>query len=209
MAADPITEPMNEPMNEPHDPIDLLAALEGASDVPLRAEYIEGIPVLTPPADHRHNAGAFRIAVQLSSAGAHFAGIGNGYCADTRGGAVRTLVIPDFYVMRREPTELDEAYRRAHRGWYSIELLALAGEITSTNHETDTGPKYRGYAAAGVPVYVLVHRQEKKAYAFSDPVPEEDPAKAHYATRVEVDLGRPLPLPGPYPALDTAPLLED
>ncbi|HZG02109.1 MAG TPA: hypothetical protein VE546_00810 [Streptomyces sp.] len=110
--------------------------------------------------------------------------------------------------MRREPTELDEAYRRAHRGWYSIDLLALAGEITSTNHETDTGPKYRSYAAAGVPVHVLVHRQEKKAYAFSDPVREEDPAEARYATRVEVDLGRRLPLPGPYPALDTAPLLE-
>lgn len=123
-------------------------------------------------------------------------------------GGTRSLLIPDFYVRRRKPAELDEAYRRAHRGWYSIELLAPAGEITSTNHETDTGPKYRGYAAAGVPVHVLVHRQEKKAYAFSDPVRGEDPARARYATRVEVDLGRLLPLPGPCPALDTAPLLE-
>ncbi|HEX5567212.1 MAG TPA: Uma2 family endonuclease [Streptomyces sp.] len=206
MTADPITGPMNMPQDQ--DPIDLLTALQEASDVPLRAEYIEGLPVLTPPADHQHNMGAFRLAVQLTSAGVASAGIGNGYCADGRDGATRTLVIPDFYVMHREPTELDEAYRRAHKGWYSIELLALAGEITSSNHETDTGPKYRGYATAGVPVYVLVHRQEKKAYAFSDPVREEDAAKAHYATRVEVDLGRRLPLPGPYPALDTAPLLE-
>ncbi|GAA2415308.1 hypothetical protein GCM10010420_51520 [Streptomyces glaucosporus] len=204
MAAVPVTEPMNEPQ----DPIDLLVALQRASHAPLRAEYIEGLPVLTPPADHHHNAGAFQLTVQLTSAGVGFAGLGNGYCAGARDGGVRTLVIPDFYVTRREPTELDEAYRRAHKGWYSIELLALAGEITSTNHETDTGSKYRAYAAAGVPVHVVVHRQEKKAYAFSGPVPGEDPAGARYATRAEVDLGRRLPLPAPYPELDTAPLLE-
>ncbi|HZG02110.1 MAG TPA: hypothetical protein VE546_00815 [Streptomyces sp.] len=85
MTADPVTEPMNEPQ----DPIDLLAALQGASDVPLRAEYIEGLPVLTPPADHRHNTGAFRLAVQLTSAGVGSAGIGNGYCFDARHEATR------------------------------------------------------------------------------------------------------------------------
>ncbi|MDX3851280.1 hypothetical protein [Streptomyces sp. AK02-01A] len=39
-------------------------------------------------------------------------------------------------------------------------------------------------------------------------MPGEDPAIAHYATKVEVELGRPLPLPAPYPALDTSVLLE-
>ncbi|MFJ8002023.1 hypothetical protein ACIQ7D_33780 [Streptomyces sp. NPDC096310] len=104
---------------------------------------------------------------------------------------------------------MDEAYRRAHKGWYPIELLALAGEVTSSNHETDSGPKYRGYAAAGIPVHVLIHRQDGKAYAFSDPVPGDGPATAHYATKVEVELGRPLPLPAPYPLLDTSVLLAD
>ncbi|GAA3619897.1 Uma2 family endonuclease [Streptomyces chitinivorans] len=203
MAADPITEPMNEPQ----DPIDLLIAFEKAADAPIRAEYVEGTMIVAPQPDDHHNDAATEFYFQLRSAGFRLAGIGSGYRLALQG-ETRSLLIPDFYVRRRKPTELDEAYRRAHRGWYSIELLALAGEITSTNHETDTGPKYRGYAAAGVPVYVLVHRQEKKAYAFSDPVREEDPAKAHYATRVEVDLGRLLPLPAPYPALDTAPLLE-
>ncbi|MFH8563968.1 Uma2 family endonuclease [Streptomyces sp. NPDC017988] len=89
------------------------------------------------------------------------------------------------------------------------ELLALVGEVTSSNHETDTGPKYRTYAAAGVPVYVLLHREQGKAFAYSDPVPAETPAKAHYATKVEVELGHPLPLPEPYPKLDTAFLMEE
>ncbi|MFF4698163.1 hypothetical protein [Streptomyces chattanoogensis] len=57
--------------------------------------------------------------------------------------------------------------------------------------------------AAGVPVYVLIHRQEGTAYAFSHPVAGD------YATKVEVGLGRTLPLPAPYPALETACLLED
>jgi len=205
MTADPITGPMNMPQDQ--DPIELLTALQEASDVPLRAEYIEGMLVVPPQPDDHHNDAATELYFQLRSAGVRLTGIGSGYRV-ARQGKTCSLVIPDFYVRRRKPTEMDEAYRRAHKGWYSIELPALAGEITSTDHETDTGPKYRGYAAAGVPVYVLIHRQEKKAYAFSDPVREEDPAKAHYATRVEADLGRRLPLPEPYPALETAPLLE-
>ncbi|MEV7088982.1 hypothetical protein AB0O07_24365 [Streptomyces sp. NPDC093085] len=60
----------------------------------------------------------------------------------------------------------------------------------------------------GIPVYVLIHRQEGKAYAFSEPVPGDDPATAHYATKVEVELGRSLPLPTPYPSLDTSVLLN-
>ncbi|MFB7897378.1 Uma2 family endonuclease [Streptomyces xiamenensis] len=85
-----------------------------------------------------------------------------------------------------------------------VDLLDLVGEVTSSNHETDTGPKYRTYAAAGVPVHVLIHRDEKKAFACSDPKPGDASAKARYATKVEVDLGRSLPLPEPYPALDTS-----
>ncbi|MFH8789779.1 hypothetical protein [Streptomyces roseoverticillatus] len=27
-----------------------------------------------------------------------------------------SLAIPDFYILRRKPTELDEAYRKAHKG---------------------------------------------------------------------------------------------
>ncbi|MET9862330.1 Uma2 family endonuclease [Streptomyces smyrnaeus] len=80
------------------------------------------------------------------------------------------------------------------------------GEVTSSSHETDSGPKYRAYAAAGVPVYVLIHRKEDKAYAFSDPVSHEGDAR--YKTTSEVKLGDPLPLPSPYPALDTSALLR-
>ncbi|WPO73702.1 MULTISPECIES: Uma2 family endonuclease [unclassified Streptomyces] len=206
MSADPITEPSMLPQQ---DPIDLLIAFEEASEVPIRPEYFEGMGIVPPQPDDEHNHEAAELYFQLRSAGIRLAGFGNGYRVGPRGGRTTALVIPDFYVRRRRPSELDESYRKAHKGWYSIELLALVGEVTSSNHETDTGPKYRTYAAAGVPVYVLLHRQEGKAYAYSDPVQEEDPAKAHYATKVEVELGHPLPLPEPYPKLDTAFLVEE
>lgn len=59
-----------------------------------------------------------------------------------------------------------------------------------------------------MPVYVLVHRHEGRAYAFFDPVGEPERGDAYYAAKAEVEIGRPLPLPEPYPALETAFLLE-
>ncbi|GAA2062096.1 hypothetical protein GCM10009801_04930 [Streptomyces albiaxialis] len=190
-------DPMPEPTNQPQDPIDLLIAIERASDVPVRPECVEGMAIVPPQPDNEHNHAAGELYFQLRSAGFHTAGFGNGYRAGPKGGRTQALVIPDFYVQHREPSEVDEAYRKAHRGWYPVELLALAGEITSSNHETDTGPKYRTYAAAGVPVYVLVHREEGRAYAFSQP------EGSAYAEKTEIAFGRPLRLPAPYPALDT------
>ncbi|UGY92827.1 Uma2 family endonuclease [Streptomyces gobiensis] len=201
MTADPITEPM--------DPIDLLIAFEEAADVPIRPECVEGTVVVPRQPDFNHGDSALQMCRQLCSAGFRYAGSGMGFRVGIKGEQTRSLVIPDFYVLHCRPSEVDEAYRRVHKGWYSIELLALVGEVTSTNHETDSGPKYRSYAAAGIPVYVLIHRQDRMAYAFSDPAPEEDPVNSHYTTKTAVDLGRPLPLPVPYPALDTTILLDE
>ncbi|MER7691225.1 Uma2 family endonuclease [Streptomyces sp. NPDC097610] len=204
MSAEPITEPV---MTQ-QDPIDLLIAIEEASQTPIRPEYVEGMAIVPPQPNHEHNHGAFELAVQFRSAG-HLVGMGNGYRAARKDGTTTSLLIPDFYVLRREPTELDESYLRAHRGWYPIDMIALVGEVTSTNHETDTGPKLRTYAAAGVPVYVLINRDTKTAHCYTDPIlPGDDPTKAYYDSETKVDLGDPLPLPAPYPTLETAPFLE-
>ncbi|MEU6004510.1 Uma2 family endonuclease [Streptomyces sp. NPDC047453] len=89
-------------------------------------------------------------------------------------------------------------------------MIALVGEVTSSSHWTDTGPKLRTYAAAGVSVYVLVNRETRTAHCYTTPVlPAEDPTKAYYDGEAKVDLGAPLPLPAPYPTLDTAPFLRD
>ncbi|MEW2398513.1 Uma2 family endonuclease [Streptomyces sp. NPDC046862] len=195
-------------MEPEQDPVDLLSAIEEASVAPIRPEYIEETAFVPPQRSHKHNKGAFRLAVQLDSAGL-LVGMGNGYRAASKDGSTMSLLAPDFCVLHREPTELDESYLRTHQGWYPIDMIVLVGEVTSTNHETDTGPKLRTYAAAGVPVYVLINRNAKTAHCYTDPMrPGEDPTQAYYASEAKVGLGEPLALPAPYPTLDTAPFGE-
>ncbi len=198
MSADPVTEPM------PGDPIDLLIALEEAAGFPIRPEYIEGTVIVPPQPDDNHGDVIGEFYYQLRAAGVSLVGMGAGYTLDAASPAERPLVIPDFYVRRRRPTELDEAFRKTNKGWYPISMLALVGEVTSTNRETDIGPKYRTYAAAAVPVYVVVDRREGTVHVHSDP----DPGNRRYQVHLSVPLGGKVPLPAPYPVLDTAPLLE-
>ncbi|MGY5060532.1 Uma2 family endonuclease [Streptomyces sp. 900105755] len=203
-------EPIMEKIMTEQDPIDLLIAIEEASVAPIRPEYVEGTVIVPPQPNNQHNAGAFRLAVQFFTAGLDLAGMGNGYRGAHQDGSTMALVIPDFYVLRREPTELDEAYRKAHKGWYPIDMVALVGEVTSTNHAVDTGAKLGTYAAVGIPVYVLIDRHTETAHCYTDPVlPGDDPTEAYYKTDEKVSLGDPLPLPAPYPTLDTAPFLGD
>ncbi|MCX5090303.1 Uma2 family endonuclease [Streptomyces sp. NBC_00365] len=205
MSAEPITEPV---MTQ-QDPIDLLIAIEEASQTPIRPEYVEGMAIVPPAPNDNHNDGTGELFFQFRVAGHRLVGMGNGYRAARKDGTTMSLLIPDFYVRRRKPSELDESYLKAHRGWYPIDMIALVGEVTSTNHETDTGPKLRTYAAAGVPVYVLINRNAKTAHCYTDPVlPGDDPTEAYYDSEIKVDLGDPLPLPAPYPILETAPFLE-
>ncbi|MGW2423905.1 Uma2 family endonuclease [Streptomyces sp. NPDC001709] len=205
MSAEPIMEPIVEPKQ---DPIDLLIAIEEASLAPTRPEYVEGMAIVPPQPNDNHNDGAGELYFQFRAAGIRLAGFNNGYRAANKDGGTMALVVPDFYVRRRRPSELDEAYCKAHKGWYPIDMLALVGEVTSTNHETDTGPKLRTYAAAGIPVYVLIDRHSKTAHCYTDPVlPGDDPTEAYYDTDTKVSLGEPLPLPAPYPTLDTAPFI--
>ncbi|WP_234335958.1 Uma2 family endonuclease [Streptomyces sp. NRRL S-1022] len=192
------------------DPIDLLSAIEEAAPMPIRPEYVEGTAFVPPQPNDNHNDGAFELSFQFRAAGHRLVGMGNGYRAAHQDGRTMALIIPDLYVRRRRPTELDESYRKANKGWYPIDMLALVGEVTSTNHETDTGPKFRTYAAAGIPVYVLIDRHSQTAHCYTDPVlPDDDPTEAYYKTDTKVTLGDPLPLPAPYPTLDTTPFVTD
>ncbi|MGW6736968.1 Uma2 family endonuclease [Streptomyces sp. NPDC055013] len=96
------------------------------------------------------------------------------------------------------------------KGWYPIDMVALVGEVTSTNHSIDTGAKPAAYAAVGISVYALINRNTKTAHCYTDPIlPSGDPTQAYYDSDTKVDLGDPLPLPAPYPTLDTSPFLQD
>ncbi|MFI2200927.1 Uma2 family endonuclease [Streptomyces sp. NPDC020192] len=190
------------------EPVRLLAAYEEVSPMPVWPEFLEGQACIPQsPPDHGHSEAVMSLFLQFRSAAVPHVGTGNGYRCTDRTGATTALLIPDLYVKRRKPTRADEAHYTAHPGWYPIAMLALVGEVTSTNHETDTGPKFRTYAA-GIPLYVLIDRHSKTAHCYTDPVlPGDDPTEAYYATDTKVTLGDPLLLPSPYPTLDTAPFV--
>lgn len=57
--------------------------------------------------------------------------------------------------------------------------------------ERDRGPKRRGYAAADIPLYLLVDRLEGKATIFSEPRGDD------YTHSASVALGEDLSIPDP------------
>ncbi|WP_433450388.1 Uma2 family endonuclease [Streptomyces sp. CA-142005] len=203
-------EPIMERVMMQVDPIDLLSVIEEASPTPIRPEYVEGTVIVPPQPDENHNDGIGELYYQFRTAGFRLVGFGCGYRAAHKDGSTMALLIPDFYVRRRKASELDESYRKANKGWYPVDMIALVGEVTSSNHWADTGPKLRTYAAAGIPAYVLINRSTKTAHCYTDPIlPSGDPTKAYYNADNPVGLGAPLPLPAPYPTLDTTPFLTD
>ncbi|MFD7448950.1 Uma2 family endonuclease [Kitasatospora sp. NPDC059827] len=74
-------------------------------------------------------------------------------------------------------------------------------EITSTNPRKEREPKRLGYAAAGIPCYLLVDRTDGTVTLFTEP------DGGDYITRTKVEFGKSIDLPAPFSfTLDTAPL---
>jgi Uma2 family endonuclease len=72
--------------------------------------------------------------------------------------------------------------------------MTISVEITSTNSGVDREDKRRAYAAAGIPLYLLVDRQNRESVLFSAP----DVEAQDYAADIRVPFGSPLPLPEPF-----------
>jgi hypothetical protein len=158
------------------DPIDLLIEVEKLFDEPIRPEFLEGKVVVPKWPEGVHDDGAQRLAVQLMEAGVRWVGVGKHFRpnGDADAGAQLT---PDFYVTRRQPTYADDD----EYGRYPADLLALACGTTTTGRRS----RHATYAAAGVPVYVLISREAGTARAFSAP----ERAQARYRTTTEVKPG--------------------
>ncbi|MEU5494155.1 Uma2 family endonuclease [Streptomyces griseofuscus] len=175
----------------------------------VRPEFLEGRAYLPQsPPDHGHGSAVMSLLLQFRSAAVPGIGTGNGYRFTGRTGSAAGLLVPDIHVRSRKATSADEAHYAACPGWHPSDMLDLVGEVTSADHEIDTGPKLRAHSAAGIPVYVLIDRRSRTAHCDTNPAPPgDDPADAYYEQDTKADLGDPLPLPAPYPALDTSPFL--
>ncbi|MBO2458447.1 Uma2 family endonuclease [Actinomadura violacea] len=86
----------------------------------------------------------------------------------------------------------------AGREWHSKpDGVVMVLEVTSGGRrdrksaERDRGPKRRGYAAADIPLYLLIDRLDRKATIFSEPRGDD------YTHSASVALGEDLPVPAP------------
>ncbi|WP_371776894.1 Uma2 family endonuclease [Streptomyces sp. NBC_01438] len=175
-------------------PWDYLLHTWQALDVPegWRAEIDEGRICLVPPPYARHSGIAAKVQRRLyanlpdelgvyQTLGVHVAPLDK-------------LYVPDLVVM---PAELvDGADPEAVDPMDASEALLIV-EITSKgNAREDRTKKYRAYARAGVPMYLLIDRFDTRgAMSTLFTEPNEDGTYKRYDA---VPFGKPLGLPAPF-----------
>ena len=163
-------------------------------DVPegWRAEIDEGQIVLVPPPHAHHNGIAERVQRLLYRGLTGELGI-----YQTLGVHVAPLdklYVPDLVVM---PRELIAAADPDTSDPMDASEALLIVEITSKgNAREDRTKKYRAYARAGVPMYLLIDRFDTRgAMVTLFTEPNED---GTYKRSDAVPFGKPLPLPEPF-----------
>jgi Uma2 family endonuclease len=154
-----------------------------------RAEIVEYGIHLTPPPGNGHNMIAYLVHRALGEVTPDEWGLYQklGVSIPLRARLfVPALVIVPTAELRRLP-DLEPV---------SADRALLVAEITSfSNAETDRKTKRRGYAHAGVPLYLLIDRFDEDGPAvtlFSDPV------DGHYQHLVRIPFGEKISLPEPF-----------
>lgn len=182
-----------------HDFVDIASGDDGglleaflALETPegFKAELIEGKIVVTPPPDGEHETVIGRIVWQIARQcpkGIDFAP-GKG------------LIVPDGRYIP-DGTFAKRAAFSAADSWSKPENVLMVLEVTSRRPGKDREEKRKGYAAAGIPLYLLVDRKAGRAILHGDPEGDD------YCSTTPVKIGDPLDLPAPFDfTLDTADL---
>jgi Uma2 family endonuclease len=177
-----------------HEPLTQAEVLlEGflALDTPegFRAELIEGEIVVTPPPDGDHEDYISLIVSQVirkSRTDMQFSG-NKGLKLKSGGACPKNHAIPDG--------TFAPGHLRLFRGadsWMPCEGVAMVAEVTSTKPQTDREAKRRCYARGGIPLYLLIDRDDSSLTLFSDP--EKDDYRQHCT----LPFGKSLALPEPF-----------
>ncbi|MGW1656637.1 Uma2 family endonuclease [Streptomyces atratus] len=163
-------------------------------DVPegWRAEIDEGQIVLVPPPHAHHNGIAELVQFHLYQAVPE--GLGIYQTLGVHVAPLDKLYVPDLVVM---PRRLVAAADPESSDPMDASDALLIVEITSKgNAREDRTKKYRAYARAGVPMYLLIDRFDTRgAMATLFTEPNED---GTYKRSDPVPFGKPLTLPEPF-----------
>ncbi|ROR41991.1 Uma2 family endonuclease [Kitasatospora cineracea] len=178
-----MTAAMHDATDVWRSPEDELLEAFLALDTPqgFKAELIEGEIVVTPPPDGDHETAIGRIVKQVFQ-----------QCTeDFDFGPGKGLVVPSGRFIPDGTFVLPDAM--AGKGsWSTPDGVVMTVEVTSTNPAKDRGAKRRGYAAAGIPLYLLVDRKAGQVVLHSHP------EGGDYTATTSVPFGDPLLLPKPF-----------
>jgi Uma2 family endonuclease len=156
-----------------------------------KAELIEGKIVVTPPPDGEHETVIGRIAFEVAA---------NSPKRTIDFAPTKGLIVPNGRYIPDGAFAKRGTFAGADSWWHPEGLLMVL-EVTSRSPGKDREEKRTGYAAAGIPLYLLVDRKAEQVILHSDP---ED---SQYHSILAVKIGDPLALPAPFSfALDTGDL---
>jgi Uma2 family endonuclease len=154
-----------------------------------RAEFIEGEIVVTPPPDGDHEDCYSRIVRQvIRKSDAEMDVSGNKALEVPRGGPCpKNYVTPD--------ATLAPAALRLFRGaksWMPCDGVAMVVEATSGKPERDRMAKRHCYARGGIPLYLLIDRENQTVTLFAEPEGDD------YQADCRRPFGKPIEIPAPF-----------
>jgi Uma2 family endonuclease len=152
-----------------------------------RAQLIDGEIVVTPPpgGNHEHCVSLILEQVFTSSATRMHVSANKGLIVPAVAG--QNMVIPDLTFA---PSDLGLFLDAP--SWMRPSGVAMVAEVTWSLPEHDRIAKRRSYAAARIPLYLLVGRDDKTVTLFSGPVRDT------YISTTTVPFGDSLELPAPF-----------
>lgn len=165
-----------------------------------RTQLIDGEIVVSPPREGNHALCVWRVARQitLSSSTKMDFSLKAGLIVPSQGITDTGRFIPDGVFA---PAGLDVFHNAP--SWMPPDGIGLVLEVTSSLPDLDRNEKRRAYAGAGIPLYLLVDRQQRRVTLFSHS------ADGDYSRMVSVAFGDRLELPKPFAfTLDTAPFAD-
>jgi len=167
-------------------PIEQILGLHDKLKVPEghKAEVIEGTIIVSPSPSGRHSVIYAMLQRQLDQMmPAHFV-VTNTVTLEMTATGERYM--PDILVMGRDVLDSDDWLFPADRAELVVEI------VSPHNARHDRGTKVRGYAASGVPIYLLVDPIEQAVTLFYEPAGDA------YRQVHRVPFGSSIALPDPY-----------
>ncbi|MGW7515831.1 Uma2 family endonuclease [Streptomyces sp. NPDC054796] len=171
---------------------DAFEAFDAAAPDGWRVELVEGEIHVVPPANGEHEEIVSEVTGQVRDHHKEF-GRYTGLGLLIPGASPTGKIIPDLVVAPKG------CFSDAQE-FHDPSPVLLVGEVTSrSTGDIDRGPKLRGYARAGIPVYLLIDREADEVVVHSEPKGEE------YTRRVQAKFSKKIALPEPLGfELDTA-----